>query len=185
MMSAVLSVEGAEAEDVAALALVAGLATAKALRRFGAEAVLKWPNDVLAGGRKLAGLLCRRNGDLVVVGIGVNVRQRMFAPEIADRAASLASLALASATPSVAEVRDAVLAELDGLYRRWREGGFAAVYPELRGFDFLRGRTVSVVQTDDGDGLVRGVSAGIAADGSLDVGGVMVYAGEAHVEEIE
>jgi BirA family biotin operon repressor/biotin-[acetyl-CoA-carboxylase] ligase len=59
------------------LPLLTGYAASVALRRLGASAVLKWPNDVLLGDRKLAGILTERiqtpGGPAVVVGIGVNV----------------------------------------------------------------------------------------------------------------
>lgn len=55
--------------------LAAGLAVADAVRRAGARPTLKWPNDVLIGERKLAGILVERVGDpaRAVIGIGVNV----------------------------------------------------------------------------------------------------------------
>ena len=56
--------------------------------------------------------------------------------------------------------------------------------PEIAAVDFLKGREISVRQTDDDSAPVSGVSTGIMPDGSLDVGGVRVYAGEAHVEKL-
>ena len=67
-------------------------------------------------------------------------------------------------------------------YRDWHEKGFAAVYPEIAAADFLKGREIAVRQTDDDAAPIAGVSNGIMPDGSLDVGGKRVYAGEAHVE---
>ena len=197
MMSVVLSVEGLAPEHVSTLPLVAGLAVTKALHSLLSNSIirlfdysiisLKWPNDVLVGGKKIAGILCERHGDNVIVGIGVNVGQTEFVKEIADRATSLAIVApaLVSRLPSpVPSVRSAVLCELDRWYSRWREKGFAALYPEIGAVDMLRGRTVSVRQTDDDSVPLVGVSNGIMGDGSLDVDGVKVYAGEAHVEKI-
>ena len=195
MMSVVLSVDGLAPEQAATLPLVAGLAVAKAISRLmvgdqdlrrKTEAVkLKWPNDVLVGGKKIAGILCERNGDNVIVGIGVNVGQTEFDREIADRATSLALVADVSRLPSpVLSARTAILCELDRWYSRWREKGFAAVHPEIAAVDLLRGRTVSVRQNDGDSSPIIGVSNGIMGDGSLDVGGVKVYAGEAHVEKL-
>ena len=202
MMSVVLSVEGLAPEQVATLPLVAGLSVAKALQRFVAgkkdvrreteDLKLKWPNDVLIDGKKVAGILCERCGDNVIVGIGVNVGQTEFDKEIADRATSLSVLFQGrSGIPSASEqeisvlsVRTAILCELDRWYSRWREKGFAAVYPEIAAVDLLRGRTVSVRQNDGDSAPIAGVSNGIMSDGSLDVGGVKVYAGEAHVEKL-
>jgi len=56
--------------------LLAGVAAAAAVRAVtGVEATLKWPNDVLADGGKLGGILAERSGPAVVVGIGINVWQ--------------------------------------------------------------------------------------------------------------
>ena len=178
MMSAVVSVAGHAPESVATLPLIVGLAVAKGLPSDQLPE-LKWPNDVMVGGRKIAGILCERVDDCVIVGIGVNVNQREFPREISDRATSLGLLA--GRDVDVAKVRDLVLASLGEWYGFWLESGFAAAYPEIAAIDWLRGKIVSVIQTD-GDPLpINGQSAGILPDGSLDVGGVRVYAGEAHV----
>ena len=197
LMSVVLSVKDLAPEHVATLPLVAGLAVVRATTRLMAvgqdarretqDVGLKWPNDVLVDGKKIAGILCERVGDNVIVGMGVNVGQVEFPPEIADRATSLAlvSPSLVSRLPSpVLSARTAILRELDRLYSRWREQGFAAVYPEIAAIDMLKGREVSVRQTDGDAAPVTGVSSGILPDGSLDVGGTKVYAGEAHVSEM-
>ena len=196
MMSVVLSVEGLAPEQVATLPLVAGLAVVKAmttlyvwsqdLRRKTEDVKLKWPNDVLVNGKKIAGILCERNGDNVIVGIGVNVNQTVFPPEIADRATSLCRLVEQAnkRTIRIAQVRNAVLDQLGKWYGIWREKGLAAVHPEIVAIDCLKGREIAVRQTDDDSAPISGISNGIMPDGSLDVGGVKVYAGEAHVERI-
>lgn len=187
MMSAVLSVGGLSPESVATLPLVVGLAVVQAIRDLlpadvARKVALKWPNDVLIGGRKVAGILCERNGDTVIVGIGINVKQRVFSSELADKAISLGSVP--NFAGSVPMVREAVLEALGGLYETWRDRGFAAVYPAMRTVDFLWGQTLAVRQTDDDAEPVRGVCGGVQPDGSLLVGETRVYAGEAHVEEI-
>lgn len=59
------------------LPLLAGLATAEAVSRLAeVDVALKWPNDLVVGGRKLAGLLAERVGDAVVLGLGLNVTLR-------------------------------------------------------------------------------------------------------------
>ena len=182
MMSAVLDVGSLEAEEAATLPLAVGMAAVRALSRYCASSttMLKWPNDVFVEGMKLAGILCERHGDNVIAGIGVNVRQREFSPEIASRATSLALIA-GGVPPSVDEVRETLLAELAKVYGEWREGGFATVYPSIRAVDYLKGRRVCIYQRDDDESPVEGVSAGILPDGSLDVAGTAIYAGEAHV----
>jgi BirA family biotin operon repressor/biotin-[acetyl-CoA-carboxylase] ligase len=93
-LSCVLRPELAPA-DVPPIALAAGIAVAEAVNAAGARASVKWPNDVLAGGKKVAGLLAEmssRGGavDAVILGIGVNLVATSFPDEIADRATSVA-----------------------------------------------------------------------------------------------
>ena len=213
MMSVVLSVEGLSPEHISTLPLVIGLSACKAIHSLlslrhpcapfaainkvlatgGAqggyrEIFLKWPNDILIGGKKIAGILCERNGDNVIAGIGVNVSQTEFPPEIADCATSVRRVIEQSEqsnnrTIHVERVRNALLGELGKRYEIWRSGGFAAVYPEIAAVDYLKGREIAVRQTDDDSAPLVGISNGIMPDGSLDVGGTKVYAGEAHVEK--
>ena len=181
MMSAVLDVEGLSPEHVVTIPLVVGLAVLRGLSPFISSSnvlSLKWPNDILVDGRKLSGILCERHGNCVIAGLGVNILQRKFAKEIENRAISLSLL---GSVPSVVEVRDAILTSLGELYEVWCAQGFAALYPAIAAYDYLRGQTLGVMQTDDDTAPVRGLCGGIQADGSLLVGGTSVYAGEAHV----
>lgn len=179
IMSAVIGVNGLDPECVSTLPLVVGLSVVKALpgEIRGEKVSLKWPNDVLLGRRKLAGILCERHGDIVVAGIGVNVKKQDFPPEIASRAAYLGE-------ESVMKVRERILESLGRCLEKWCREGFGAVYPEIAAVDCLKGRKVSVLRTDDDTEAVEGVCAGITLTGALDVGGTEVYAGEAHIGEI-
>lgn len=187
MFSAVFDAAGAPPSEVATYPLVAGLSVAHAIADLmpplTPSITIKWPNDVLADSRKLAGLLCERNGDMVIAGIGINVNQRDFPPSIADRATSLA--ALCGRDFDRRDVLDAILAELYAAHSRWRRDGFAAFHPAFAVIDHLKGRQVSVRQTDSDPAPVSGICAGVQADGALLVGGVRIYAGEAHVEKCD
>lgn len=71
------------------LTLAAGVAIADGIEAAtGLSPVLKWPNDVFAGGRKLAGILAE-GGDFVVLGFGINLRSGAFPSDIAARVTSL------------------------------------------------------------------------------------------------
>ena len=103
------------------LPLLTGVALTRALRAItGVEAVLKWPNDVLAGGAKLAGILAEQAGDAIVVGVGVNVGA---APDgvPAARAGALAATSLAArgASTDRGALLVGVLRELEHWYQRW------------------------------------------------------------------
>lgn len=143
------------------LALVAGLAVHRAISDAapGIEALsLKWPNDVLAGGAKLAGILLERQEDAVVVGIGVNLAA---APDLPDRrTACLSALGHAVTRDGFAEV----LAEgWGGLLRRWHGGEWPALRYEWQARAHPEGTPLMV--RDAGGEPITGTFAGIDAQG--------------------
>jgi BirA family biotin operon repressor/biotin-[acetyl-CoA-carboxylase] ligase len=72
------------------LTLAVGTAVAEGIAAAsGLECDLKWPNDVYAGGRKLAGILAEGASGAVVVGFGINVRPAVMPPDVAARATSI------------------------------------------------------------------------------------------------
>ncbi len=180
-LSAVLDVVNCEPEVVATIPLVVGLAVAQAIETLlGRSRVgIKWPNDILVNGRKLAGILCERHGDRVIAGVGVNVKAMSFPKEFAAKATSLVQEGAKGA--SVPSVRDEILAQLARLYTLWREKGFAPIYPEIAARDILKGKFVEVAQGDNDAQTLHGLCGGIAANGSLNVAGEEIYAGEAHI----
>ena len=187
MLSAVFDVAGLAPEQVATFPLVVGLAAHAAVSRMLATVPdvppvrLKWPNDLLVGGRKIAGILCERHADAVIAGVGVNVNETAFPPEIAARATSLAAVRGAAEAAGVVRLRDVLLEELGVRYGTWRAEGFAAFQAHYAAVDWLKGRTVAVRQTDDDAAPLVGLCWGVQPDGTLLVGGTPVFAGEAHV----
>ena len=167
---------------VAQLSLVCGLAVAEIIGAVSAvESGIKWPNDVLVDGRKVAGILLEASSGLVVCGIGLNVNQTEAAlsREVRTRAASLRTIA--GHEHDRAELLVALLARLETAYETWRLDGLAALWPELERRDVLRGSQVTV-------GDASGVADGIASDGRLrlrspDGGAVLVGSGEVTLEE--
>lgn len=155
---------GARGADGRRLApILAGVAVCRAVERVapGAEAGLKWPNDVLLGGRKVCGILCESVPDAVVVGIGVNVRQR-DEDFPADVRGSAVSLEGAWGRPvSRPELAGRILAELRALLARPALRLEGAVAEEIEARDVLAGRPVTV------DGAPGGVARGIEPGGAL------------------
>lgn len=97
--------------------LLAGVAAATALRRVaGVDARLKWPNDVLVHGAKLAGILAEQSGDAVVVGTGINVAAGR--DELPSPTASSLALLGAPGTDRGALLAG-LLGELEHWYLRW------------------------------------------------------------------
>jgi BirA family transcriptional regulator, biotin operon repressor / biotin---[acetyl-CoA-carboxylase] ligase len=104
------------ADRLAELSLVAGAAVADALAaRANVETTVKHPNDVLVGGRKVAGILAESADGRVVLGVGVNVAQSRDELPV-DTATSLA---LEGATVDRAELLAEILERLESRYDRW------------------------------------------------------------------
>ena len=141
---------------------------------------IKWPNDVWADGRKLAGILIegRPHDGWAVLGIGLNVATAPdeFPAELRDTATSLRAAGADVGTP-----RDALEVFLPVL-GEWLEAPAAEVLGEWRERDALRGQRIS---WSDGEG----VAAGIDDDGSLlvetdDAGVQSLHAGEVHLGRV-
>jgi len=151
------------------LPLLAGIAVAAAVRATSsAAATLKWPNDVLIGDRKLAGILAEQSGDAVVIGIGLNV-----ATPRAALPASPAGLRATSLHAEGAEVaRDvllvAVLRDLERRYVAFREDPDPARSGLLAEYRALSGTLGREVRVDlPGGSILAGVAEDIDADGRL------------------
>ena len=183
--SAVLAAADMSPAEVATLPLVVGLAVTRAVGTLlgnPSQVAVKWPNDVLVGGKKICGILCERHGDAVIAGVGLNVNQTDFPAEIAARATSLR---LAAGSPFDREgVLNGVVAEIGDMHSRWLRGGFAALRGGFAAVDYLKGRMVSVFSTDDDKAPFEGLCGGVQEDGSLLVGSTKVYAGEARVRAL-
>ncbi|MCD7098029.1 bifunctional biotin--[acetyl-CoA-carboxylase] ligase/biotin operon repressor BirA [Stenotrophomonas sp. MMGLT7] len=153
------------------LSLVAGVAVAEALRAEGFDQVgLKWPNDLVVGGRKLGGLLVEGGGEFAgsaraVIGIGVNVHMpAAFAAHIDQPWTDLDSLSAGAVSRNA--VAAAILAGLLPALELFDAQGLAPFLARYAGLDALAGRPVRVLQ---GDLVHDGIAAGLAEDGALRV----------------
>lgn len=145
------------------LALVAAVALYEIAALFCAteNIRIKWPNDLMAGGKKLAGILLEREGEAVIVGFGVNLAHH---PEGTDRpAASLAGVAGAAPDPPGLVV---ALAEAFARWlARWRGEGLAPVRAAWLAAAHPPGTAIS---THGGDGeRLDGLFDGLEEDGAL------------------
>lgn len=147
------------------LIMIASLAVARSIEAVtGLDALLKWPNDVLVNGRKVAGILIESSMggkavDYAVMGIGININVDMsLFPEVAATATSL-SAELHSSVSRLGVVRRLLL-ELDDLYKAPRQ----AIYGEWRSRLTTLGRQVCVVSGGD---VQYGRAESVTADGSL------------------
>ena len=117
-------------EQLGLLGLAAGIAVCRHLGEVGVAASLKWPNDVLLGSRKVAGILAEAVAGTVVLGIGLNVRQQDFPAEIERPATSLKAHTgldfsrpdlLAGIVRCLAPLVDGPADAVPGSYRPWCE----------------------------------------------------------------
>ncbi len=148
--------------------LLTGVAVATAVRAVtGVDALLKWPNDVLAGGRKLAGILAEQSGDAIVVGTGLNV----LGPSGELPAPTATSLQDSGAGPGDrTSLLGEILRELERRYLAWRAAGAAGAAGSGLRQDYLAlcatvGRPVRV-QLPGGQ-VLTGTAAGVDAAGQL------------------
>ena len=145
------------------LPLLAGLAVVDGVRAAaGVEARLKWPNDVLAGGRKLCGILAERvdsaAGPAVVIGMGINTT--LAAADLPVPTAT--SLVLEGGQVDPDALTAAVLLAFEGRYARWLAGA------DLREDYVAACDTIGrQVRVDLGETAVEGRAVGVDADGRL------------------
>ncbi|MEO8460203.1 MAG: biotin--[acetyl-CoA-carboxylase] ligase [Dokdonella sp.] len=156
------------------LSLAVGVAVVRAIVDSGiAGAGVKWPNDIVDGNRKLAGVLIELGGDALgpcfaVIGIGLNIRMSVeFSASIDQPCVDLATLAGAE-LPSRNIIAGRVLARLLEASDVFASDGFAAFAPEYVAVDALRGRPIRIVSAS---GERSGVACGIDARGALRVRG--------------
>jgi BirA family biotin operon repressor/biotin-[acetyl-CoA-carboxylase] ligase len=147
------------------LPLATGVAVCEALRVTGVKKLrLRWPNDVLVGDGKLAGLLIDQfTPGLAVVGIGINVLNH---PEALDGGlrGHVARLAdLVSVVPSLPDLSAKVLASLKSTWLEVQDSGPETLLPRVNALWNLPRR----VQLDVNDKLVNGEFGGVDACGRL------------------
>lgn len=154
---------------LAGLSLAIGAALAQALTALGVPGIgLKWPNDVLCGGQKLAGILIELQGDTqgpcwAVVGIGINVNMDRADDAAIDQ--PWTSLARVSGRQwDRTALAAQVLIEVSELLARYPTQGLAPWQDAYARFDLLAGRPV---QVDWAGERIAGVARGVDASGAL------------------
>ena len=150
------------------LSLATGVAVAEALAEFGvAPLELKWPNDVLSGGRKLAGILLEMTGDpsghcKVIIGVGINHQM----PHSSGASIDQPWISLQEICPGISRnaLAAAVISQLFLMLANFRAQGFAAYRERWQKLDCFRDREV-VIKTGAKD--IEGVADGIDSTGGL------------------
>ena len=160
------------AAQLGGLSLVVGLAVVRALHELGIAATdvaLKWPNDVVAGRRKLAGILIESQGEMlgptaVVIGIGINVKLPDELKAAIDQPVTDLQ-GVAGKDISRNQLLAEVLRVLVGMLDQFQAEGFPAFKREWTSVHCLHKKPVRVL-TDAG-GVIDGVVRDVADDGSL------------------
>jgi BirA family biotin operon repressor/biotin-[acetyl-CoA-carboxylase] ligase len=140
--------------------LAAGVGLAEGLAELGLAPQLKWPNDVLWQGAKLAGILLEAGKGRLVVGVGVNVNQEIFPPELRATSLRLATGRIWA--------RDQLLAifsrEIWRWCQAWQRGLFEQVIAAWRQRDSILGLEVTVLR---GEETIRRVAVDVLVSGAL------------------
>lgn len=145
------------------LALVAGLAVFEAVARTvpGVRSLqLKWPNDLMVGGAKLAGVLLEREGETIIVGIGVNLAA---APALPDR--ETIALTAFGPAPDRDHFAQILARTFDEELERWRMFGLETLTRRWEVAAHPRG-TLLTVQSP-GEAAISGEYDGLTCDGLL------------------
>lgn len=173
------------------LTLVMALAVARAIReQTGAEALIKWPNDIVVDGKKLCGILTEMSTEMtyinyVVIGVGINVNQNQFSEELKERATSL------KLEEGRAFRRSAIIASalewFETYYEQFRKDGNLAglqnAYNELL---VNRGRQVQILEPENHyEAYASGINDAGELVVTLEDGSVRnIFAGEVSVRGI-
>jgi len=152
------------------ITFMAALAVGDALSEAaGVQTDIKWPNDLLSGERKICGILAEAidtpAGRAVIVGIGINLTQNAFPPQLANVATSVAE-ATGQAMSHVVD-RERILAVLLDALSRW----YSLLDEPERIVDAWSNRSSyaigKLVQVSNGDDVWQGTTSGIERDGAL------------------
>lgn len=133
------------------LSLLAGLAAAESVQALaGVHPSIRWPNDVLVEGKKLAGILVEAKNGGVVVGIGINVTTNpKDLPDIATSLAAHTSPEPRTQNPEPVQVTAEICRRFAGHYRHWAKQGFAPLRDVLRPWISMFGQPVHVTSGTD------------------------------------
>jgi BirA family biotin operon repressor/biotin-[acetyl-CoA-carboxylase] ligase len=172
------------------LPLLTGIAVGDAVReQAGVEPDCKWPNDLLLGGRKFCGILLEGSLrdealEFAVAGIGINVNQILFPPDLSDRATSLRLICGREFNRE--ELLRTILHHLEHLYQTGCREDFSSVPRLWTTRAQMIGRPILIQMRDT---RLAGTARRIAPDGGLviatDSGEQTVYAGDVTFPSIE
>lgn len=172
-------------ESVSQITLIAGMAVCRAV---GIDAMIKWPNDVVIGGKKICGILTEMSAEIerinyVICGIGINVNIPSFPEELQDKATSM--LVETGKKHDRERIAADVLNEFEKLYNSFIEKGFSFLADEYRKMCVTLNKDVRVIYRNN---ELTGKAVDIDDSGNLIVetenGQITVHSGEVSVRGI-
>ena len=155
--------------SLASLSLATGVVVCRCLRQLGVEsAQLKWPNDIVSGGRKLGGILIETRSETggasdVILGLGLNVELSNREEVVIDQPVTSLNEILKKGI-SRNELVGLLLDELGGMLGSYADKGFSSYLAEWRSYDSLGGREASIIFPGE---TLFGVVLGITENGFL------------------
>lgn len=153
-----------------ALGMVTAIAAVRALEALGVREVrIKWPNDLIAGGRKLGGVLIDIQGEppgatRAVIGLGLNVRMPATAAQDIDQPWMDLATLTDGHPPERNRLAAALIESLVTAMREFADQGFAAFSADWQSLDLVAGRAVALHSHEQ---TVTGVAAGVDEQGAL------------------
>jgi len=177
-------------QDIPKMTLLVAVAVCEAIRKTsGVRTKIKWPNDILITGKKVAGLLLEQTGTRVFIGFGINISQHAFPEDIRQRATSLTRHTLRPPGPD--QLVESVLHSISEAYRsaRWLSDAEARLWSLGARVPF-RASSFPFDVTGTIDGLERDGALRVTGVAEADRGGVrfpgafpepwLCYSGEIH-----
>ncbi len=155
-----------DVSGLAGLSLSIGIAIAELLMDVGVSGVqLKWPNDLIIGGKKLGGILVELSGEMtqgcmVSIGIGLNVGMRASEIDTIDQ--PWASLIEEGVSIRRSQLAAKLIEDIVAAVTQFNERGFAEFFPLWQQYDYLKGKQLAVVGAD-----ISGIGAGINESGEM------------------
>lgn len=179
---------GVPTAKITLLSFVAALAVCDAIKATGLDARLKWPNDVMISGKKVAGILLDISAEAghvnyAIIGIGINANVDSAAVSARLDGTKIASISdeLGHSTSRL-DLTRSLLENLEHYYLEMEQQGTGTILQEWKKRSDMLGRKVAVVQNNK---TIQGLAADINDDGSLllrtDGGDVNVVSGDIYV----
>jgi hypothetical protein len=171
---------------VSAVPLLSGLGTALFIQRqWSIPTLLKWPNDVIAGNKKVSGILCIRSGEILHIGIGINLLQRSFSEDLMKRTIAPTSILLeggevppgaGSSPQQLSPFITGLLNSLCGVFssENWQEQLEKRLYGRTEQVLFVPGPPDGPPE----ETCIEGILDGVTHDGGIRIGGEVYHSGE-------